>query len=216
MLDQSPIIRMSGAGTINQVNDTVIGGVPTGSDDTASAVAGQLGKTIWLDPSQIIFQATVGTLFGGRYRYVRYRAADTPAPVVGQIAFWDTTLTNWETLYQVTREEDLSSVDNAVTPAGVFISIPTAGRYCFIQDMGMVPMLFRAVLTSAGAVGSRVYAAGAGDGADEGLADVLSSGAAVTFADAALLEARYMGIAVTAPVATELDNVVLQFKNVIG
>lgn len=210
----SDIIRMTRP--INQVNDSVIGGVPLGSDATVSGVSGQLGKQIWLDPSQILFTSSVGTLYGGGYRYVRYRSADTPAPVVGQIAFWDSTVTSWQTAFQITREEDLSSVDNAVLIAGIFISIPTAGNYCFIQDAGLVPVRMRAVLSSAGANGSRVFAAGVGDGADEGYADVLNSADPAQFGDVSLMQARYLGIAPTAPVGGALSNVTLGFKNVLG
>src|SRR3990167_1183309 len=169
----SDIIRMTRP--INQVNDTIIGGVPLGDSTTVSGVRGQLEKQVWLDQDQILFTSSVGTLYGGGYRYVRVRSADTPAVVVGQIAFWDTTVTDWQEAFQGTREEDLSSADNAILIAGVFISIPTAGNYCFIQDAGLVPVMFRTALTSAGAVGSRVYAAGVGDGADEGFADVLNT-----------------------------------------
>ena len=214
-MSQSDIIRISG-GAINTVNDSVVGGVPTGSDNDVSQVQGQLGKSIWLDPDQIIFDSTVGTLYGGSYRYVRLRAADTPAVVVGQIAFWDTTVSDWTTAFQVTREEDLSSVDNAIFIAGIFISVPTAGNYCFIQELGVVPVKFRATLTSTGQIGSRVYAAAAGDGSDEGLADVLNTADPTTFGDVSLMQARYLGNAVTAPVATELDAVTLGFHNVLA
>ena len=210
----SDIIRMSRA--INQVDDDVVGGVPAGADSTVSAVSGQLGKQIWLDPSQIIFTTSVGTLYGGGYRYVRYRSADTPAPIVGQIAFWDTTVTDWEETYQVTREEDLGGGSNAIFIAGIFISAAVAGNYCYIQDAGLVPVRFRAALTSAGAVGSRCYAAGAGDGADEGYADVINTADPATYGDVSLLQARYLGVAPAAPVAGALANVVLGFKNIIG
>jgi len=212
----SDIIRINGP--INQVNDSVVAGTPVGSGTAGlSSTQGQLGKQIWLDPSQIIFNTSVGTLYGGGYRYVRYRSADTPAPVVGQIAFWDTTVTSWQTAFQITREEDLSSVDNAILIAGIFISIPTAGNYCFIQDAGLVPVKFRTTLTSAGAIGSRVYAAGAGDGADEGLADVLNTADPAEFGDVSLMQARYLGIAAAvAPTALTLSPVTLGFHNLIG
>lgn len=211
----SDIIRINGP--INQVNDSVIAGTPVGSGTAGqSSIAGQLGKQVWIEPSNIIFQSTVGTLYGGGYRYVRYRTGDTPAPIVGQIAFWDTTPTNWQTAYQITREEDLSSVANAMFIAGIFIGVPTAGNYCFIQDLGLVPVKFRATLTEAGVAGSRVYAAGAGDGADEGYADVIGTADPANFGDVSLMQARYLGIGVTAPVGGALSNVVLAFNNMIG
>ena len=83
---ESPIIRVT-TGKLNTVNDNVPGGVE--SIGGRARFSGQLGKHLWLDPSQIdgMFDATVGTLFGGRFRYVRMRGADadSPALAVGQI-----------------------------------------------------------------------------------------------------------------------------------
>jgi hypothetical protein len=199
-------------GKLNTVNDTVIGG--SESIGGRSRFAGQLGKHLWLGPEQIegMYDPSVGTLYGGRFRYVRMRGADadSPAVAVGQILFWDTVVTNWQTRYQVTRLENLSSADNAVMIAGIYLGGFDTDNYGFIQDLGMVPVLFRANLTVAGAIGSRVYAAGAGAGADEGLADVLTADAT------SLVNQRYLGPAVTAPVASELDTVLLHFNNALG
>lgn len=213
-MGSSDVIRINRP--INQVNDTVIGGVPQGNDSTTSMVSGQLGKTVWLDQGNVIYQSSVGTVYGGRFRYVRLRAADTPAIVVGQTLFWDTTVTSWETAYQVTREEDLGSTDNAIFIAGVAISIPTAGNYFYIQDMGQVNVKFRASLTSAGAIGSAVYVAAAGDGSDEGLGDVLNTGDPTTVSDVRLMQQRWLGNAVTAPTDGGTSPVILQFKNILG
>lgn len=209
---ESPIIRVT-SGQLNTVNDTVIGGMSgiTG----VSKFAGQLGKTLWVSPDQIgtMYKSSIGTLYGGRYRYVRMRTEDidSPAVQVGQILFWDTTLTSWQTLYQVTRDENLSSADNAVMTAGVYLGGFTGGNYGFIQDLGMVPVKFRSVLTTAGAIGSRVFAAGAGDsGSDQGTADVLTTDST------SLANARYLGNAVTAPSANSLTPVLLGFHNIIG
>lgn len=211
---ESPIIRIS-TGKLNTVDDSVIAGVPTGSDSTVSMVSGQLGKTLWVPPDQIslVHDTTVGTLYGGRYRYVRMRAGDddSPAVQVGQILFWDTTITNWQTLYQVTRDENLSSADNAVMIAGIYIGGFTGGNYGFIQDLGMVPIRFRSVLTVAGAIGGRAYAAGTGDlGSDQGTADMLTTDST------SLANARYLGNAVTAPSNGSLTAVNLMFHNIIG
>ncbi len=207
---ESPIIRVT-TGRLNTVNDTVAGGVE--SIGSRAKFAGQLGKHLWVGPDSIdnMHDSSIGTLYGGRYRYVRMRAGDADSPVtaVGQILFWDTTLTNWQTRYQVTREADLSSADNAIMIAGVYIGGFDTDNYGFIQDLGMVPVLFRAVLTAAGAIGSRVYVADDA-GADEGLGDVLTTDSL------SVTNARYLGPAVTAPVATELDAVLLNFNNALG
>ncbi len=70
-------------------------------------------------------------------------------------------------------------------------------------------------LTAAGAVGSPVYAAGAGDGADEGLADVIASADPVDFSDAGLMQQRFLGNAVTAPTNGSLTSVILRFQNLL-
>lgn len=209
----SQIVRIT-SGRLNTVNDSVIGGGGTGASGN-SKFAGQLGKCVWFAPDQIggMYDSSIGTLYGGRYRYVRMRAGDddSPAVGVGQILFWDTTLTNWQTLYQVTRDENLSSVDNAVMIAGIYLGGFLGGNYGFIQDLGMVPVRFRSVLPTAGAIGSRAYAAGAGDlGTDQGTADVLTTDST------SLANARYLGNAVTAPVGGSLTPVLLGYHNVIG
>ncbi len=207
---ESPIIWIT-TGKLNTVNDNVIGG--SESIGGRSRFAGQLGKHVWFAPEQIdnMFDPAIGTLYGGRYRYVRMRAGDADSPVtaVGQTLFWDTTITDWQKKYQVTREADLSSVDNAIMIAGVYLGGFDTDNYGFIQDLGMVPILFRASLTAAAAIGSRVYVSDDA-GADEGLGDVLTTDSL------SATNARYLGAAVTLPVATELDAVLLNFTNALG
>jgi hypothetical protein len=207
---ESPIIRVT-TGRLNTVNDTVIGG--SASIGSRSRYAGMLGKHLWLAPEQMgsMYDSGVGTLYGGRFRYVRMRAgdADSPALVVGQVLFWDTTITSWQTRYQVTRDADLSSVDNAMLTAGIFLGTLGPGNYGFIQDLGMVPIRFRGTLSTAGAVGSRVYVADSA-GADEGDADVLTTDAT------SVVHARYLGVAVTAPAANTTSPVLLDFHNALG
>lgn len=204
---ESPIIRVS-TGLLNTVNDALIGGVSGGASGF-SKFSGQLGKHLWYGPEQIgqMFSSAIGTLYPGRFRYIRLREGDDASPAlgVGKLLFWDTTLTLWQTLFQVTRDENLSSADNAVMIAGVYIGSPTAnGNYGFLQDAGMVNVRFRSVLTAAGAIGSRVYAAGAGDlGADQGTCDVLTTDST------SLANARYLGRAVTAPTGGGLSTILL-------
>jgi hypothetical protein len=206
----SQIIRIS-TGRLNTVSDTYIGGQPAGVG-TRSKYAGQLGKELFVSQDQIaqLTSTTIGTLYGGRYRYVRRRATDdaSPALAAGKLAFIDTVVTSWQSAYQVTTDENLSSADNAVMIAGVFINNIEPGEYGFIQDLGIVNVRFRSVLTAAGAIGSRVYAAGAGDtGLDQGTCDVLTTDST------SLANARYLGNAVTAPAASGLSAILLNFKN---
>jgi len=208
---ESPIIRISRQ--LNNTNDAIIGGNSSGAAGS-SRFAGQLGCHVWFGPNQIaqMTDTTVGTLYPGRFRYVRIRATDDDSPALtpGKLVFWDTTITNWQAKYQVTRDENLSSVDNAVMIAGVYLGGIEPGNYGFIQDLGMVDVRFRSVLTAAGAIGSRVYAAGAGDtGDDQGTADVLTTDAT------SLPNARYLGTAITAPGAGALDTIFLGFHNIL-
>ena len=209
---ESPIIRVT-TGLLNTVNDTVIAGQSgiTG----VSKFSGQLGKTVTFTPDMIslMFDSAVGTLYGGRFRYVRMREDDDDSPVLtpGKIVFWDTTVTDWYGAYQVTRDENLSTSDNAVAIAGIYLGGFEPGNYGFIQDIGKVPVRMRSVLTAAGATGSRVYAAGAGDlGLDQGTGDVLTTDST------SLANKRYLGWADVAPVASALSNVILDFTNVHG
>src|SRR5262245_15981857 len=206
---ESPIIRVS-TGYLNTVNDTVIAN--QAGIGGLSKFAGQLGKHLFLSNDQIagMFDESVGTLYGGRYRYVRRRSGDDDSPALtpGKLAFIDTTVSNWRSKYQVTTDENLSSVDNAVMIAGVFIGALDAGNYGFICDLGEVKVRFRSVLTVSGAIGSRAYAAGTGDGgADQGTADVLTTDAT------SVANARYLGNAVAAPAGGSLTSVLLNFKN---
>jgi len=204
---ESPIIRVS-SGFLNTVNDTVIANQATLG--TRSRYAGQLGKHLTVSNDFIaqLTNTTIGTLYGGRYRYVRRRATDDASPALGpgKIAFWDTTLTNWQDFFQVTTDENLSSSANAVMRAGIFINNIEPGKYGFIQDLGEVYVRFRSVLTTAGAIGSPVYAAAAGDiGLDQGTLDVLTTDST------SVANERFMGYAVEAPTASGLKRILLAF-----
>lgn len=193
---QSQIIRLP-RGTINEVNDPVIGMPATPGGLGVTKFAGQLGKWLDLDDSELIFNSAVGTVYGGRFQYVRLAAA-AAVPVVGQILFWDTTVA--DNLYQVTTSETLSSTTAGVMRAGVCLSASlTPGNYTVIQIMGPTNIMMRAVLTSAGAPGSGIWEAGAG-GADLGFGDVLGYGTATTNVNLP----RWVGTAIGTPVGGAL------------
>lgn len=201
----SQIIMVS-SGQLNTVNDEVIAG--QASINSRSRFAGQLGKHLFVSQDQIaaLTDTDVGDLFGGRYRYVRRRAEDNDSPAMspGHLAFWDTTITNWQTKYQVTADENLAGQADATIRAGVFIGNIEPGNYGFICDLGIVDLMFRAVLTQAGAIGSPVYAAATGDtGSDQGTGDVL-----VTDSTSVANE-RFLGWAIEAPVGNTLKQVAL-------
>jgi hypothetical protein len=202
---ESPIIRVT-SGALNNCNDTVVGGTP--SIGTLSRFAGQLGKVLYVSQDQIatLTKTSIGTLYGGGFRYVRRRATDDDSPALapGKLAFIDTVVANWESAYQVTTDENLSSTSNAMMLAGVFLNNIEPGNYGFIQIIGQVAIRFRSVLTASGAIGGPVYAAAAGDtGADQGTADSLTTDST------ALANSRYLGNAVAQPTGGSLTNVIL-------
>lgn len=209
----SSIQRMNGA--INKVNDQVVGQQPAfGTSTTVSKLSGQLGKSITLDDSNLIYDSTMGTVYGGQFRYVRLAAAAT-AVVVGQIVFWDISVA--DNLYQVTTSE-AGTVPGAQFRAGIVLNSGwTAGYYSYIQELGPTYIKFRAALTQAPAgVGVAVYCAAAGAGADNGFADTLDSANPATFSDAGLLDNRYLGAAIELPTNGGLKLVNLNLRNLRG
>lgn len=204
------------SGTINQVNDTIAGGGGSNIGPQIGLAPGQLGMGFWLDDSQII-AATTGSLkqvYGGHFRYVLLASGAT-AVAVGQLVFWDTTAS--DAAMQVTTLES-QTADGAVARAGIVLNNGwTPGNYSVIQDVGPVYVKFRAVLTDVGAIGCPCYAAGAGAGADNGLADVILSPGGATQFDVSLLQRRYLGMAFpAAPTNGSTTIVNVAFNNVRG
>lgn len=210
----SPIVRMS-SGFINTVNDQVIGNTPAFLNSTTqSLTGGQLGQAIWLDDRNLLYNSTMGTVYGGRFRYVRL-ASGASAVVVGQIVFWDISVA--DNLFQVTTVET-GSVPGAQFRAGIVLNSNwTAGYYSFIQDLGPTYVKFRAALSHAPAgVGVAVYAAAAGAGADNGLADTIDSADPATFSDVGLMANRYIGAAIELPTNGGLKLVNQNWQNIRG
>lgn len=154
---ESPIIRVS-TGLLNTVNDTVIAN--SAGISGASKFGGQLGKILWVGQSQIaqMYSSTVGTLYAGAYQYVKFNSGDT-APVVGQAAFW----LDASAVGDFTVSTD-SNGNATSTPmvAGIFLSIPTAGNYCFIQIAGIATVKYKSGLTVSAATGAPVIVASTG------------------------------------------------------
>lgn len=166
----SPIIRVS-TGQLNSVDDALIGGVSGGSGGF-SKYAGQLGKRLVVDQSQIglLSDAAVGTLYGGVYQYVRL-SEDADAPVVGEVAFWD--LTEPYGAYQVTDDPSQGATDGT-TLAGVFINAITPGNYGFVQVLGVASVLYTNPVTASG-IGNPVVVVASGSPAGVALVDQVSS-----------------------------------------
>lgn len=189
-MSESNILRL-GAGNINAVNDLYIGttGVPNGGP-LRSHFAGQLGKVVSLDDDNIVYDSSVGTVYGGQFQYVRLSASATTPLARGQIVFWDPTVA--PNLFQVTTPETVSTPDSTLFAGIVLNPSWTAGYYSLIQLSGLVYVKFKASLTTAGAVGCPVYAATAG-GSDNGLANVITTDAT------AAINATFLGRAYDIP-----------------
>lgn len=212
-MQKSPIIRL-GTGYVNNVNDAVIGMITAPGGLGNTKFAGQLGKFVEYDDSDIKFDSTKGTVFGGIFQYVRLAAA-AAVPVIGQILFWDTVANAADNLFQVTTAES-GSADTAMLRAGICLTPSlTPGNYTLIQVEGPTFVKFRGTLTAAGAAGSRVFAAAAG-GADLGFADVIDSGNPTLFSDVSKMMGRYIGIAIDTPTNGGLKRVNVNFTNLRG
>lgn len=199
---------------LNVCNDTLPGGGGGNIGPQIGLAPGQLGKRFFRADSELVYDSSVGTVYGGWFRYVQLSSGSS-TPVIGQIVFWDYSLAvsvaNDE-LYRVTTLETTAADANAITRAGIVLSSGvTAGNYTIIQDWGPTFVKFRTTLTDTGAIGSPCYCAGAGAGVDNGFADVLNDPNPVGVADVALMQRRYLGTARVAPSSLSLTLVDLAF-----
>ena len=214
----SQILRLS-AGSLNSGSgDSVIGDASTPLGPGVSKYQGQLGRTIWVPPDQVIYDSSIGTIYGGWFRYVKLRAADAANAIIGHLAFADVTITDWQKMYQVTQDEDLGASGVAGRfCAGVFINTLGYGNYWLIQIGGVVPVKFRGTITPTPVVGSGVYAAALDTGigvTDNGVADVLApSSSPVLVTDADLMRQRYLGTATVLPTNGGLTAVALDLRD---
>ena len=208
------IVTLTVAKGYNAVNDPTPGQAV--SSGTGAQKFSQLGARIVLGPDEIIYDSTVGTLFGGIYQYVRFRTADVTAPARGLLYLWDPTVDM--DLYQVSNLETIGGTAGSQTAAffaGASLNAPTAGNYGWIQIAGKANVKFRAVLTGVAAIGCSVYHAGAGAGASNATADVLDGvGAAPTFDQVAQMQRRYIGMAEAIPVVSAISLIQMQLGNV--
>lgn len=198
------------SGSLNFGSDAVIGMSTAPSVTGLSQFPGQLGSTIELDDTMAgqLSTPAVGTLLAGVYEYVQFDASVTWKR--GMVCFWDETVA--ANLYRVTVTEANGGTAGAVSVAG-YVLHPNTGttgaltplQFGWIQILGKASALFRANLTSAGAIGSPVYAAAAGAGADNATSDVLGSGAGATVTSVALAQLRLMGMAQAAPVGGQIS-----------
>lgn len=178
------------SGYVNGENNAAVG-VPLASPSGSivQEYLGMLGGEMILDDDNAakLSLTTTGTLYGGRYKMVQLDSGALLA-TRGKIVFWK--LDEDYNLFIVTTDETYKDF-----PAGILLNTITPGNYGFIQCAGRASVKFRAVLTAAGAIGSPVWEAAQGAGADNASADVLPSADPVSNAQQPL----YLGVAVEAP-----------------
>ena len=135
-------------GFINQVNDSVVGGVTTTVPNQLASNANQTlpGDHVVFDDvtAQAISKTSVGTVYGGYFQYVVLDSAASTL-YLGQALYWKT-VSNTQGVYCVTNVQS-SNIPNF---AGAVLNPTwTPGNYSWIQCRGRATMLLDA---SSGAV----------------------------------------------------------------
>lgn len=203
---------------LNDVNDSVAGGaivsLPAGITGPAVS-ATQAGDRIVLDDATALAlsDTTVGTLYGGVYEYVGTLSTSTASPQRGACAFWRTNeLPGGATQSYVVTADAQPSTTNPSLIAGVFISAPTKGNYCWIQIAGTASCLFDSSLTGTLASGAYVTPKGAAGTAASVASTFDSNPAVATPGSAAVANSQVncaFGVAIAAPVASSISTVLI-------
>ena len=191
---ESPIIRVS-TGLLNTVNDSVVGGQSNNGmvGTVPSKFGGQLGKMVAFNQDQIstMFSSTIGTLYSGVYQYVQL-ATGVSAPARGQAAYWKAGTAVGDFIVSTASNGGNTTCPTA---AGVFISVPTVGNYCFIQVAGIATVKYKSGLTVTAATGQAIIS--------------LADGTFDTITAAGSVVQNFAGYAWTLPVTNDLALVQL-------
>jgi len=129
----------------NDIDDPSPGASLSTADVSGSIIqpyGGQVGKPLTLTGPMAAQHSNpaVGTLYEGRYQYVRTKAGSTVAPVRGGLCFWD----DYENIV-VTPDATQGNIGNF---AGVYLRANTKGRWCLIQTSGKATVNFIAAGTT--------------------------------------------------------------------
>jgi len=125
---------------LNTVNDPEVG------SNIASAVqprfGGQLGKLIAVNHAEaaMLSLASVGTLYGGWYQYVKA----VTALARGDIVAWDVVANSGLTDYEVTHT---ITAPHEGYLAGIALNTVTINQYCWIQVQGLAGVKYRSSVT---------------------------------------------------------------------
>ena len=197
---------------LNDVNDPSPGQVLTSpSGSIVQPYYGQVGKRLVLTAAMAatLSDTAIGTLFEGIYQYVQVRLSTTNAPARGTLCYWQ----DYEN-YIVTPDQSSTDPvlggDNSGLVAGVFLSAPTKGQYCFIQIAGKASVLFKTNTTKTPTkMGDMVIA----DGTTSPRGDVLNDATPMTM----LIAKTILGVALTTPSGNVISLVDLwNLRQVMG
>lgn len=178
---------------LNTVNDSVCGG-SVNKGTGATQYGGILGIEVELQDQDVFYDSTIGTLYGGIYKYVQTLSTGG-AGVRGQIAFWSDADN-----YVVTATNGGATSGDG-NQAGIFLNAVTAGNFCWIQTGGIASVLFDEALSQATPSVKDYIVVATG----EPVADAIADGTTIT---ASLLKCM-LGIAKAAPVANTISLVEL-------
>jgi hypothetical protein len=204
---------------LNDVNDAAPG-VPVSTAQASGSIIqpyfGMVGKRLVCTYAMAndLSDTTIGQLYEGIYQYVQTRAGSTAAPARGALCYWD----DYEN-YIVSPDVSASATNpfighgpgaNSGLFAGVYLSAPTKGNYCFIQIAGKASVLFKQTITNTTpAAGDFILS----DGTTSATADDTTQSTSVTMALAKLI----LGVALTTPSNNQVSAVDLwNLRQVMG
>ena len=192
---EQPIVRTS-LPALNDINDQFVANNTPSASGATNMYAAQLGARVWLDgnPGGVRYDSAIGTLYGGKYQYVKTTAGTTATYVLGRPVFW----TDFEG-YVVTADSTAVLVGKM---AGIVLNTVTKGQYCWIQVAGKATVLFKTGLSAATPADGDLIVLDA----TTGLADVLTQSGNPTY----LILKAAIGVALAAPVSATASLVLLR------
>ncbi len=166
----------------------------------------KIGQMVDFGPDEVPYSRQMGVLYGGIYKYVRFRSGMKALPGRGLLAFWDTSVD--ENQYQVTCDELIGSSPTA----GIVLNNVNPGNYGWIQIAGKATVKTRSKLTQSGASGQVCLAAYAGQGPDVATVDNVGPGGLTpNAADVARAMRAFLGVYEGSPANASLEIVQLRF-----
>ena len=151
----------------------------------------------------------IGQLYEGIYQYVQTKAGSTNAPARGTLAYWQD-FENYIVTPDQSSTDPVLGGDNSGLVAGVYLSAPTKGNYCFIQISGKASVLFKTNTTKTPTkMGDLVIV----DGTTSPRGDVLNDATPMTM----LIAKTILGVAITTPSGNVISLVDLwNLRQVMG